>query len=259
MSTEHGPVAEDELHAWLDEQLPPERGAAVERWLQQHPADAARFARYREQRALLRALLQPKFEEAVPKRLARALRQPVIPVPLRRLAASVALLMLGGTVGWSLPHPSSASSGRLTAEAVQAHVVFVKDVRHPVEVAADQENHLVTWLSNRLGRKLLVPNLSSFGFHLIGGRLLPGSGAPSAQFMFEDQSGARLTLYIHSQSPGGTGFNVVERDGVSGFRWFEDGLMYVVLANTGRDKLLGIAETIDHQLPRPEPPRSTGN
>ncbi len=82
----------------------------------------------------------------------------------------------------------------LTMAAAAAHLTFVVDARHPVEVTAAQEGHLVQWLSNRLGRPLRVPDLAGLGFHLIGGRLLPGSAGPAAQFMFDDDNGTRLTI-----------------------------------------------------------------
>jgi anti-sigma factor RsiW len=41
------PVAEDELHAYVDGELPPGRLAAVESWLSTHPHDMARVAAWR--------------------------------------------------------------------------------------------------------------------------------------------------------------------------------------------------------------------
>jgi anti-sigma factor RsiW len=40
-------VTEEELHAWLDGELPPERMDAVEAHLAAHPEDAARLEAYR--------------------------------------------------------------------------------------------------------------------------------------------------------------------------------------------------------------------
>jgi anti-sigma factor RsiW len=38
------PVTEEELHAYVDGELPADRGAAVAQWLDAHPEDAARVA-----------------------------------------------------------------------------------------------------------------------------------------------------------------------------------------------------------------------
>src|SRR6185369_9972852 len=83
-------------------------------------------------------------------------------------------------------------------QAATAHAVFAPEVRHPVEVRAD-EDHLLRWLSNRMGRPVKAPSLETAGWRLMGGRLLPvagdASGHVACQFMFENASGLRLTLY----------------------------------------------------------------
>ncbi|QGZ62915.1 anti-sigma factor family protein [Paraburkholderia acidisoli] len=77
-----------------------------------------------------------------------------------------------------------------------AYAVYSPEQRHPVEVAASDETHLVAWLSKRLGKPLSVPSLAEYGYALVGGRLLPGNAEPAAQFMYENDAGERLTLYV---------------------------------------------------------------
>ena len=50
------PMTEDELQAYVDDVLLPERRAAVEAHLARHPADAERVAAYRAQKQALKAL-----------------------------------------------------------------------------------------------------------------------------------------------------------------------------------------------------------
>jgi anti-sigma factor RsiW len=244
----------------VDERLSPGRKEDVERWLERNPEEAARFRAYRAHRTRLRDLLAPRAEEAVPAALCPEtlldLRRQRWRGRLRNTAAAILLVLLGGAGGWLLRGGAPAAPIQLAADAVQAHLTFVSEVRHPVEVPAGQEAHLVTWLSNRLGRPLHVPDLSAFGFHLIGGRLLPSESVPAAQFMFEDDRGARLTLYLRQETANDTGFELVQRDGVAGFRWFEGGFGYVVLAAIDRDRMLQVAEAVYRQLPGAAPPRS---
>jgi len=114
----------------------------------------------REQVAALRREFDPVLDEPPPQRL----RVPPLywTRPLLRYAAVVAWLTLGGVIGWQL-HAYTADQ---RAEAISwprraaiAHVVYSPEVRHPVEVGADQEAHLVTWLSKRLGAPLKVPGI----------------------------------------------------------------------------------------------------
>lgn len=261
MSETSSPVNEDDLQAWVDGRLPPARLALIEQYLARNPEQAARVTAYREHRNQLRAWLAPKAAEPVPRRLRvawlltqrRAERLRV----LRTVAVGLVLLLLGGAAGWLgrgfVASEQSSPSARLTADAVQAFRTFVSEVRHPVEVPASQEAHLITWLSNRLGHRLSVPDLSRMGFHLMGGRLLPGERVPAAQFMYEDDRGVRLALYMRA-GPGntGAGFQIIERDGVTGFRWYEGGFGYCVLAETARARLLQVAESVFQQASPPQ-------
>jgi anti-sigma factor RsiW len=67
-----------------------------------------------------------------------------------------------------------------------AHAVYLPEKRHPVEVAAAEQDHMVQWLSKRLGKPLKIPQLGAQGFELVGGRLLPGDSGARAQFMFQN-------------------------------------------------------------------------
>jgi anti-sigma factor RsiW len=54
---EHGrSIKEDELHAYVDNQLDVARRPAVELYLDEHPDEARRVEAYRRQRAILRAM-----------------------------------------------------------------------------------------------------------------------------------------------------------------------------------------------------------
>ena len=107
-----------------------------------------------------------------------------------------------GSLEWTHQRRALLASGPATQEFVHAaavaHVVYAPEKRHPVDVAATEQQHLVQWLSKRLDKPLKVPDLSAQGYALVGGRLLPGSEGARAQFMFERGDGERLTLYIGS-------------------------------------------------------------
>jgi anti-sigma factor RsiW len=147
-----------------------------------------------------------------------------------------------------------AASPPFVREAVLAHAVFVPEKRHPVEVTASDEAHLVQWLSRRLGRPLKVPTLANHGYHLLGGRLLPGDGAPRAQFMFENTQGARVTLYVAvfgpGQAPAQTSFRSM-RDGTEeSFYWVDDGFGYALSADANAADMMVLAREVYVQLGR---------
>ena len=242
-------ISEAELHAHLDGELEADRCAAVQAFLASHPEEAARARSYREQAAMIGRVYGPLLDRPVPPRIAAdpataATRRPT--PRWRRLAAGVAaalvLLAAGAGSGWWLHdrlRPISAQAQTLVADAMDAHRVYAVEVRHPVEVGASQEAHLVTWLSRRLGLSLTAPDLAAQGFELIGGRLLPSSTGPAAQFMYQDTSGRRLTLYCRAVSePGETSFRILQQGKLAALYWREDGTGWALLGEVPRDELL---------------------
>ena len=126
--------------------------------------------------------------------------------------------------------------------------MYAAEVRHAVEVDASQQEHLVRWLSKRLGTELKVPVLAAEGFELLGGRLLPGPEGPVAQFMYQDASGKRLTLYVNarSKSEGPTAFRFAKEGNVSVFYWIDGA---VGLRALGRHRQARALARGEHRLP----------
>ena len=63
------------------------------------------------------------------------------------------------------PQPGATQQvSSLARQAAIAHVVYSPDIRHPVEIGADQESQLVTWLSNRLGTPIHPPKVRQARF-----------------------------------------------------------------------------------------------
>lgn len=243
---------EDDLQAWVDGRLDTDRARAVTTWLDANPGEKARLAAYRQQNALLHDLFDPVLEEPLPDRLLPArVRSGTRRVRALAAAAAVLLFLAGGAGGWVLRGGSTADLAlrSLPDEAVAAHRVFVTEVRHPVEVAADQEAHLVGWLSKRLGQPLRAPHLAKLGFNLMGGRLLASGEGPAAQFMYQNEAGRRLTLYVRAAAKDAdTAFRVVHEEGVSAFYWIDRGLGYALIGDLDRPHLLDAANAVYRQV-----------
>jgi anti-sigma factor RsiW len=253
------PVEEDDLHARIDGQLARDRAEDVDAYLATHPEEQTRFSQYTAQRQALRQAFAEQADGPIPARLRianllawqrrRWLRQ------LRRLAAAVGLILLGGIGGWAARDltgplsslPPGAVARMITADAITAYRTYSVEVRHPVEVDAGQEAHLVQWLSKRLGRQLVVPDLASAGFRLMGGRLLPAEDGPAAQFMYENDNAERVTLYLRAGVGGETAFRYHEEGGIGAFYWSDEGFGYAITAKADRDLLLRIAEIVYQQ------------
>jgi anti-sigma factor RsiW len=158
-------ISDDDLHAFVDGALDPERRRSVKAALSQDPDAAARVAAYRSQAEALHTAYDPVRDAPLPEGLRRAAPRPAPAVWSLRAAA--ALLILGGAAGWLLNdagNPSANYFAELTGVASEAHRIYAAEVRHPVEVAAEEQAHLFAWLSNRLGSAVWAPNLSDQGY-----------------------------------------------------------------------------------------------
>ena len=113
-----------------------------------------------------------------------------------------------------------------------------------MEVGVAQEAHLLQWLSKRLGRKLEAPDLTPFGYRLMGGRLLPGGSGAAAQLMYEDSTGKRLTLYVRAADGTETAFRFQQDGDAATFAWIDQGFGFAVTATASREELLPIAEAV---------------
>lgn len=242
MSDKPESVSEAELQAYVDGRLDPGRAAELEARLAADPQAAERAQAYRAQNRALRALFDPLLDEPVPARLTATLRRPRRTL---RAAAAVAWLAVGAVAGYGLHGwiaPPAAPT--LFAErAAVAHAVYAAEVLHPVEVGAEQERHLVQWLSKRLGKELRTPDFTPFGYQLIGGRLLPGDRGPAAQFMYQDARGARLTLYVSTPGAGArpSAFRYGEEAGTHVLYWMDRDLGFALVGEPDRARLMDIA------------------
>jgi anti-sigma factor RsiW len=254
------PVSEHDLQAYADGELPEERRAAVAAWLDAHPEDAERIENYRHLAEELRSTYDGVLDEPVPERLQRALR----PARARR-AALVAMwvvlgVALGAVAGWQLhstqapPVVAADGATALARSAAVAHATYSPEVRHPVEVGADQETHLVAWLSKRLGTQLRAPKLESVGYSLVGGRLLPGEQGPVAHFMYQCNRGTRVTLYVRSDmaSNRSTAFRYAREGTVGVFYWVDGKSGYAISSgDISKEDLLNVANAAYQQLNPP--------
>jgi anti-sigma factor RsiW len=244
------PVTEDELHAYVDNELPAERRGDVEAWLATHPDDAERVQSWRAMAEALHARYDSVADEAVPKRLEieRLARQPRKWI-YGAIAATLVAFIAGGGVGWMARGAAASPSAfqNFTLDALDAHRLYVVEVRHPVEVAGSERAHLQQWLSKRVGYDIAPPQLDGTGLKLVGGRLLPGPEAPAAFFMYESANGERFTLYTSRAETGTTQMRYASHEGDGALFWADHGVGYVLSGPTDKERLNQVARLVYDQ------------
>jgi len=257
MTTNNSPVSEEELHAYVDGELPPDRTEAVSAWLAAHPEQAALVAAWRAQADAVRERYANVADEPVPQRLKLETLMRAGRATTRRwagalIAASLAAFLVGGGAGWfahGAASPSATGFEALTTDAMQAYRLYVVEVRHPVEVPGDERAHMTQWLSKRLGYSLNIPDLQSVGLRLVGGRLLPGpTGQAAAFYMYEGPSGERFTIYCAKAASPQTALRYRDGERVAAFYWVDDRVGYVVSGPADRDRLEQITKVAYEQL-----------
>jgi anti-sigma factor RsiW len=259
MSEDRDSLSDVQLHAYVDGQLDAAGRAEVEAHLATDPEAARRVADYRRLTQALHGAFDPVLDAPVPGRLhppaGRAALGPVL-----RAAAVAGLMVLSGVGGWTLRGAPQRAGGPMQVHLVRpaafAHAVYTTDLRHPVEVSAEREADLVAWLSRRLHTDIRAPNLAGQGYHLVGGRLLPSTDRMAAQFMYEDRSGQRVTLYVRRSARENreTAFRYAEQDRLGVFYWMDGPLGYALTGELDRARLLALAKLAFEALDGPRRP-----
>mgnify|MGYP001590062177 CR=1 FL=1 len=258
--SERRPVSETDLNAYVDGFLDEAERRRVEEHLAENPEAARLVADWQAQNEGLKSAFAP-YAVSRPSDLhlvagGSPLAKRPAPRRLAMAAAAVLLFAFGGATGHFGPMlfekpPVMSAMEALPHEARNAYLIYASEVRHPVEVFADQEAHLATWLGKRLAiADLKIPNLQAIGFKLVGGRLLPVADKPGALFMYENEAGRRVTVLVGRNAENRTtSFRFASASDVETFYWIDGDLGYAVTGDISRDVLQRIAEECYRQFP----------
>ncbi|SAK49715.1 transmembrane transcriptional regulator (anti-sigma factor) [Caballeronia pedi] len=268
MNEHKTPISEDDLHAYVDGALSPERREQVERAIELNPALAARVSDYFSLNNMFHERYDRVLNEPMPARL-RTLkkRRWFGAMNWSHVAGMAASLVLGIGIGFgvnmgrdavSLPGMLASNTRSVSAEGMEgmarqaalAHVVYMPAVDRPDDIGKDRDQDFVQYLSDRLGTDVHPPLLTKSGFELMGGRLLPGENGPTAQFMYRDAKGERVTLCIsHRKTSTNTTAFKLYRDGpVNVFYWIDGDFGYAVSGGIDRKVMLELAHDVYAQL-----------
>lgn len=251
------PFSERDIHLALDGELPEDERAAFKAWLEANPDMMAKSQRYATDDAVLRGTFAAVLDEPVPARLEAAVngeaprRKPVLQ-RWRMVAAAAALLVLGGLGGYLVGvagQEDSDSDDRMAELAISAHQTFATDLKRPVEVDGSDKAYLTGWLSKRTGLKLVAPDLSRDGFHLLGGRLVPAGSGTAALMLYADEQGNRISIYVTTEGTERTkGTYVLSGGGPKAIYWQDKGYGCAIVGTLPPDELSVVAKDAYRQL-----------
>ncbi len=245
-----------QLHAYVDGQLDAQKQLEVEAYLVDNDEARARVQDYQSINDMLRQLYDPILDEPIPPTLQIA--QPRRPNRKRlftQMAAAAILVTIGLFSGFYLgvnqvmvATVDESEAEHVVGEAVTAYTVYAPEVRHPVEVSGDQRDHLVAWLSKRMGRNIIAPHLENLDMRLLGGRLLASDDGPGALMMYEDPQGKRIIFYACLTDEKSSAFHYSKQRDVSVFYWVDNAVIYAIAGEIEKERLRPMAEMAYNQL-----------
>jgi anti-sigma factor RsiW len=242
------------LAAYADGELDAERTREVERMIAADPALRRTVEIHRETSALLRAACAEGFyaDAATP-----ALRPPRRGVLGRRALWPIAASVAAGVFGFGAGAVWRARGGywggwmtQMMDEMAEYHGVISREQRHLVEVPASDSEHLKAWLGNRIGRKLVIPDLSGAGASFAGGRLLVVDARPVAELIYTRAEGLPIALCVLRTDPAATHAELrIDRRGALGLAaWSDASHAFVVVGEMDAGALRDLAGRVMAQM-----------
>lgn len=243
---------ENDLHAYVDNAMPASERQRFAELLHADTEAACRVEAYRRQNDELHAAFDSVLAEPHALKLPAARGNAWNRRPWA-LAASLAIGVGIGFIAADMLPGQRAARESLVQQAVLAHVAYVPEVRHPVEVGAQEEEHLVAWLSKRLAVPLRAPRLDAAGYRLLGGRLLPAAGsigdAPVALLMYENTKGKRISLLFRREPANkDTAFRFAQEGDTRVFYWIDGPYGCALAGDIEREELLRLSRLVYQQL-----------
>lgn len=203
-------ITEEELHAFIDGEIEPQRAAQIATAAQSDSRLARRIAAFREDKLRLRQVYAPVASKPLPenwlhlidqhgreKRATwswRHIRQQV-------LAAATAIILLVVSLGLSREFLRLPNEEQIINEALAARDHIVQPEQSFTSADLAQTDSSATLLSAALASKIKTPNLTRMGYRLEGARIYGGlRGGKAVELDYRNERNALFTLYLRRPS-----------------------------------------------------------
>lgn len=234
------PIEEQDLLAFVDDQIDDHRRLEIEAWLAERPAEAARVMRDLRDRTALRLALSARQPLPSPALMA-LVRQPTPRrlLPWRRVAALAAVLVAAAVLGITSDQTFGPPLGDpdYLDDAVQSHEASL--------IRAGMTSRPETpWMAPgdiRTAIRIRLPVLPP-GWQLIDVQVFPSDDGPSAQLLIQAENAGALSLFSsRTEGDGVVPPVVVRRDGETLVYWEIEGQSFVLIGDLPRERLRDMA------------------
>jgi anti-sigma factor RsiW len=237
------------LNAFADGELEAEERVSLQKLLTDCEITRKAFSSIQQQKSDLHNAYNSTLHETLPPSLIAATSG----YGMKRflpLAAMFAFLMLSGAGGWfAAQNMGALHSTDLASRALIAHQVYAPEMRHPVEVAANEREDLRAWLSKRVGATVTIPALDFHGYQFLGGRLLASDNGPAGQLMFENIDKQRLTIFVTANlEQKDEALRLVAKDGLVTCYWRDGALAVAITGDLSREAMTKLGTSVYDQM-----------
>lgn len=176
----------------------------------------------------------------------------------KALAASLVLLVAGGTAGYIIGQDSTGSPAALQVasrswldDVADYHRVYSRPGERLVEVPASEGDAAITaWLANSTGVDFTLPDVTASGLKFEGARLVVASGKPVAQLMYRNTSGQVVAICFQESGANAQDMplKATRRGDLELISWGHDKAVYVVVAPSNTPGLTDLAKSVSTSI-----------
>jgi anti-sigma factor RsiW len=266
------------MDGYLDGELDPITSQTIEQHLREcrkceqafeaHTALAyaiSRGAPYYKAPAELRQRVQSSLRDAVGVRASRsaarenhasltsrwAKRRPVLPeIPWNWLALAAAIILGALITAVFLPRMRAPNADQFLATQLIASHVRSLMANHLTDVPSSDQHTVKPWLDAKLDFAAPVPDLSSQGFPLIGGRLDYLDSRSVAALVYQKRKHF-INLFIWPTTPkDSSAQTMVEREGYHLVHWSDSDFIYWAVSDVNINDLQSFKQLFEQQTAR---------
>jgi anti-sigma factor RsiW len=235
-----------QLHAYLDGELDAAGTVSFERHMKSCAECQSALA---NEETLRRAIaqadlytpasagLRQKIMTQLPTDRPTSSSQPVAVSARWQWVALAACLLLAAALGWSIISERSTpgAAETLVTAAVDAHLRSLQP-GHLADVPSTDKHTVKPWFDGRLDFAPPVPDLSSEGFPLIGGRLDVLSGRTVAALVYGRRAHV-VNVFVWKDMAPATPAESGQRQGYQWVSWQKDGFSFCAVSDTAAEDL----------------------
>jgi anti-sigma factor RsiW len=226
-------ITEEELHAFIDGEVEPQRAAQIATAVQSDSTLARQIAAFREDKLRLRQAYSPIANAPLPEKWLdlidqhareKRIRRSWPHIPQQALAAAAAILLLIVSLGLSREFLRLPNEEQIINEALAARDHSVQPERSFTAADFARADKGATLLTAALASKVNAPNLTRMGYRLESVRIYPGRpGSKAVELDYRNMRNGLFTLYLRRPSSPPR-VDIVERGRLRICLWQDDEL-----------------------------------